>query len=116
MINNITAISIIAGSLCVVSCANTSSSKTTFVPPAIENAPSVDLLQAVQIAQSYLEETGVDTTHHYLDNVRLLYSSTGIKGKHWIVTWKRSGSGPVSGGEIFVFVDMDKNVRKQGGI
>ena len=117
MMKKIITISTLIGSvLCFISFAGSSSSKEQFVPPIIENAPSIDLLQAVQIAQSYLEKTGVDTTQHYLDNIRLLHSSTWMKGKHWIITWKRGGSSPVMGGEIFVFVDMDKNVRKQGGI
>jgi hypothetical protein len=115
MMKKITAISIITGILCIISFANSGSSKKP-VPPAIENAPSITLLQAVQIAKSHLEKSGVDTSQHYLDNVRLLHSSSWMKGKHWIITWKRGGPRPVMGGEIFVFVDMDKNVKKQGGI
>lgn len=96
--------------------ASSNSAKETFVPLGIERAPEVALLQAIQIARARLKEKKVDTSKHYMDNVRLLHDSTWMKGKHWIVVWERRGPRPVMGGPIFVFVDMDKNVRVQGGI
>lgn len=88
----------------------------TELPPIIENEPELKLEVAIQVAQSFLEKSGVETTHHYLDNVRLIYSSSWMEGKHWILTWNRSGPRPVMGGQIFVFVDMNGNTKKMGGI
>ena len=76
-------------------------------------APSLGLLDAVHVAEAYLKEKNIDTRKHYLDNVRLQYSSSWMKGKHWIVTWKLKVMS--DGGEIFVFVDMDKNAKQTYG-
>ena len=71
--------------------------------------PSLGLVDAVHVAEAYLKEKRIDTSKHYLDNVRLQHSSSWMKGKHWIVTWRLKVM--ADGGEIFVFVDMDKNVK-----
>ena len=71
--------------------------------------PSLGLVDAVHVAEAYLKEKKIDTSKHYLDNVRLQYSSSWMKGKHWIVTWRLKVM--ADGGEIFVFVDMDKKAK-----
>jgi hypothetical protein len=75
--------------------------------------PSLGLEEAIQIAKSHLQEKKIDTSKHYLDNVRLLYSSTWMKGKHWIITWKLNEF--ADGGEIIIFVGMDKKTRMTYG-
>ena len=74
---------------------------------------SLGLVDAVHVAEAYLKENKIDTSRHYLNNVRLQYGSSWMKGKHWIVTWKLKVM--TDGGEIFVFVDMDKNAKTTYG-
>jgi hypothetical protein len=81
---------------------------------SFSNEPIVKLSEALSLAQEYIKEKNIDISKHYLDNARLLFDSTWMDGKHWIITWKLKT--PSNGGEIFIFVGMDKKIRMHKGI
>jgi hypothetical protein len=97
---------------CVVT-AQTNKAIPSAEQESLSPVPSLGLEEAVRIAKSHLQEKKIGTSKHYLDNVRLLHSSTWMKGKHWIVTWKLNVF--ADGGEIIVFVGMDKKTRMTYG-
>ena len=78
------------------------------------NEPSLKLPEALMLAQKYIGENNIDVSKHYLDNIRLLFNSSWMKGKHWIITWRLNT--PVDGGEIFIIVGMDKKIKVHKGI
>ena len=76
--------------------------------------PSLMLPEALTLAQNYIKENNIDISKHYLDNIRLLFDSQWMKGKHWIITWRLKILS--DGGEIFIFVGIDKKIRIHKGI
>ncbi|MFH1128815.1 MAG: hypothetical protein V1699_05360 [Candidatus Omnitrophota bacterium] len=75
--------------------------------------PLLKLPEALALAQDYIKENNIDISKHYLNNIRLLFDSPWMKGKHWIVTWNLKT--PSDGGEIFIIVGMDKKIIKNYG-
>ena len=69
--------------------------------------------EAQAIAERHLRQKGKDLSTHRLGAVRLTPSSSWMKGQHWIVTWELKT--PSDGGQIFVLVDMEKQVKVVGG-
>ncbi len=72
--------------------------------------PSLPLPEAISLAQDYIERNKIDISQHYLDNIRLLQSSTLTEGKHWILTWARKV--PSDGGQIFIIIGMNKKIER----
>ncbi|MDB4750018.1 hypothetical protein OAF83_03845, partial [Rubripirellula sp.] len=89
------------------------------VPPAITNNDgATDTLpvqkhEAQAIAEAFLQQKGIDFSKHRLAAVGLAEPSSLVRGQHWIVTWVLKT--PADGGQIFVLVDMEKQVRIVGG-
>ncbi|MCK5591788.1 MAG: hypothetical protein KAI72_07515 [Candidatus Pacebacteria bacterium] len=78
------------------------------------DGPSLELSEALTLAQEYIEINKIDISKHYLDNIRLLWQSPWMKGKHWIITWRLKR--PFDGGQIFIIVGMDKTIKIKKGI
>lgn len=75
--------------------------------------PSLILPEVLTLAQDYIKKNNIDISKHYLENIRLLFDSQWMKGKHWLITWRLKTLS--DGGEIFVFVGMDKKIRIHKG-
>lgn len=69
--------------------------------------------EAQAIAVRHLRRNGIVLSKHRLGAVRLVPSSMWMKGQHWIVTWELRT--PSVGGQVFVLVDMDKQVKVMRG-
>lgn len=76
--------------------------------------PSLKLPEALALAQQYIKDNNIDISKHYLDNIRLVFESPWMKGEHWILTWRLKKL--ADGGEIFIIVGMDKQIKYSGGI
>lgn len=100
--------------LAVIAMAQPEPRTTSRTAETLSPVPSLGLVEAVRVAEAHLKEKKISTDQHYLDNVRLQQSSTWVKGRHWIVAWKLNNV-MTDGGEIFVLVDMDKNVKVTHG-
>ena len=108
--------------LIFVGCSDTPQARTTQSQPDTvtkKNDMAIDALpvqkdEAQAIAEGHLRQEGRDLSNHRPGTVRLVSSSSWMKGQHWIVTWELK---PLSdGGQRFVFVDMEKQVRVAGGL
>lgn len=80
---------------------------------SLPDEPSLTLPEALTFAQEYIEKNKIDTSKHYLDNIRLVQNSPWMVNKHWIITWRLKI--PSDGGEIFIIVGMDKKIKIIGG-
>ena len=108
--------------LIFVGCSDTPQERTTQSQPNTvtkKNDLTTDALpvqkdEAQAIAEQHLRQEDRDLSKHRLGTVRLVPSSSWMKGQHWIVTWELKSLS--DGGQVFVFVDMEKRVRVAGGL
>lgn len=83
------------------------------IDSSISEEPSLKLPEALSLAQQYIKENNIDVSKHYLDNIRSVFDSPWMKGKHWILTWRLKKLS--DGGEIFIIVGMNKQIKLTGG-
>lgn len=81
---------------------------------SISLVPTVGLEEALALAKKYIKDNKIDISRHYLDNIRLVYKSPWMEGEHWILTWRLKKLS--DGGEVFIIVGMDKQIRYIGGL
>lgn len=84
------------------------------IDSSISAEPLLKLPEALALAQQYIKDNNIDISKHYLDNIRLVLESPWMKGKHWILTWRLKKL--ADGGEIFIIVGMDKQIKYKGGL
>lgn len=77
-------------------------------------SPSLNLPEALSLAQNYIKENNIDTSKHYLDNIRLIADANWEQGKYWLLSWLLTS--PADGGQIFIMVSMDKQIKIKHGI
>lgn len=89
--------------------------QTTALQPMDVNEPAISLKEALSLAEHYVAEQKVDTSKHFMESVRLVYTRDNPKGgRKWIVTWALKT--PSDGGQIFINVDLDKSVSVTRGL
>ena len=67
--------------------------------------PPVSLKNAVRIAEDYVAEKKIDTSHHYLASVRIQSDTRGRL--HWDAQWMHTDKA-LKGGWFIIRVGMDK--------
>ena len=81
--------------------------------------PPVLIQEAINIAEKYVSENNIDVSKHFISAVR--YQSSGPwtnskmgKGPYWQITYELLQHS--RGGEVFVFVYMDRKTGHNGGL
>ncbi len=74
--------------------------------------PSLPITEALRVAMEYIEnDKKMDISKYYIDNIRLLQQSSWMQGQHWVITWQIKDT-YVDGGEIIIFVGMNKEIKR----
>jgi len=75
---------------------------------------SIQKDEAQVLAERHLRQKGMDLSQHRLARVRLVSGSPWMRRQHWILTWELRT--PSDGGQVFVLVGMDKQVKVGRGL
>jgi hypothetical protein len=83
----------------------------TLVAPAAAQAPSVSLQEAVQHAERYLRDSGVENAHRYLQSATWHFNHESPAKSCWSVIWDVAASPPITDSHLLVYVCADGTIR-----
>jgi hypothetical protein len=81
----------------------------SIAPATDERRPEITVDQALDIARTHVGKHRIDVSKKYIDSVQFNLNPRGKKGEHWKITWESAEF--TKGGQIFLFVYMDKSVE-----
>jgi|GEM_PF-4682494 len=79
--------------------------------------PAVSIEDALAIAKKHIQEHKHDISHHYIDSVNLVSDPhPNLKrGRCWRIVWEFEAP-HTAGGQLFIYVYMDRSVAEASGI
>ena len=73
-----------------------------------DRRPEITLDEALDIAKTHVQKQQINVSDSYIDSVQLKSNPQSEKGKYWEVTWQHRFA---KGGQVFLYIYMDKSVK-----